>query len=194
MKEAESLEGAAVVALVQPSLATLNPSDALVARLDDPDTAESLNQILDHVDLLAVVVTGLSEFISRGDTITDSLADGVREAASLQKASGIDVGDLLSAAKQFGAAAPALLEALPKLLDTLPIFDRLLSSDIVDPKVIDLGSTIARAAVTGAASAEGTSVSGIRALLKALKDPDVARALGFVLSIAKSLGQQLPTR
>jgi hypothetical protein len=194
MKEAESLEGAAVVALVQPSLPTLNPSDALVARLDDPDTAESLNQILDHVDLLAVVVTGLSEFISRGDTITDSLADGVREAASLQKASGIDVGDLLSAAKQFGAAAPALLEALPKLLDTLPILDRLLSSDIVDPKVIDLGSTIARAAVTGAASAEGTSVSGIRALLKALKDPDVARALGFVLSIAKSLGQHLPTR
>jgi uncharacterized protein YjgD (DUF1641 family) len=34
-------------------------------------------------------------------------------------------------------------------------------------------------------------VTGIRALLRALKDDDVSRALGWVLAIAKNLGQEL---
>jgi hypothetical protein len=181
-------EGAVVVAMVQPAH---NPADALAARLDEPRTAESLNQILDHLDLLALLVTGLSGFVSRGDTIADSLADGVREFSVLEQGSGIDVGELLGAAKQLGAAAPALLEAVPKLLETLPLLDRLLSSGIADPAVIDLGSAVAQAAVAGAGQAYGSSITGIRGLLKALKDPDVSRAVGFVMSIAKSLGQQL---
>ncbi len=160
------------------------PGDALAARLDDPQTAESLNQILDHVDLLAVVVTGLSGLVSRGDTITDSLSDGMREFAGLEQS--FDVAGLLAAAKQFSDAAP-------KLLEMLPMLERLLSSDIVDPQVIDLGSAVARAAVTGAQQSQGASVRGVRALLRVLKDDDVSRAMGFVFSVAKALGQQLPT-
>jgi hypothetical protein len=179
-----------VVAMVQP-LAT-SPGDALAARLDDPHTAEALNQILDHVDLLAVIVSGLSGFVSRGDTIVDSLAGGVREISALEQGSGLNVGELLTSAKQFAAAAPALLDALPKLVEALPLLDRVLSSDIASPAVIELGSAVARAAVTGAEQAQGSSISGLRALLRALKDPDVSRALGFVMAIAKSLGQQLP--
>ena len=174
------------------------PGDALAARLDDPQTAESLNQILDHVDLLAVVVTGLSGLVSRGDTITDSLSDGMREFAGLEQS--FDVAGLLAAAKQFSDAAPKLLEMLPKLLEMLPkllemlpMLERLLSSDIVDPQVIDLGSAVARAAVTGAQQSQGASVRGVRALLRVLKDDDVSRAMGFVFSVAKALGQQLPT-
>lgn len=189
--DAVELEEAPMVAMVQP--VAVSPSEALAARLDDPGTAAALNAILDHVDLLAVVVAGLGEFVSRGDTITDSLAAGARELSQLEQGSGLDVGQLVNSAKELGAAAPALLDALPKLVAALPALEQLLGSGLADPQVIELGSAVARAAVTGAQNAQGTSVSGFRALLRALKDDDVARSLGFALSVAKALGQALET-
>jgi uncharacterized protein YjgD (DUF1641 family) len=59
--------------------------------------------------------------------------------------------------------------------------------------VSDWARLASRAVTTGAAQAKrgDIKVTGVVGLVRALKDPDVSRALGFVLSIAKALGKKL---
>jgi len=164
---------------------THDPIEGVIARLDEPTTVASLHQLIDHLDLLAVLVVGLDGLVSRGDTIADSLADGFNELRDADRPP-IDIAKLLAMTQQVADAAPALLEFLP-------VVERIASSDLGDPRLIDLAATVSRAAVRGANDAGNTSVSGIRSLLRMLKDEDVSRALGFVFSIAKALGQELRT-
>jgi uncharacterized protein YjgD (DUF1641 family) len=133
---------------VMPAAQQPDPAQALAERLAEPRTAAAINTLLDHADLLALLVSGLDGLVSRGDTITDSLADGVSE---------------------------------------------LLGSDLVDPKVIEIAALASRAVTTGAeqASRRDLRVTGVVGLARALRDPDVSRALGFALSIAKALGREL---
>ena len=162
-----------------------DPAEAVLARLDDPRVFDSLNQLLDHVDLLAVLVGGLDQMITRSDTISDSLAGAVDELRSVQSP-GLDVGKLLELGQRFATMAPSLL-------DKLPVLEQLLGSDLGDPRLIDLASMASRAAVRGTAQAqaEQAKVGGVRALLRVLKDDDVSRALGFLVTVAKALGQEL---
>lgn len=160
-----------------------DPIDGVIARLEDPRTAESLHQLIDHLDLLAVLVVGLDQLVGRGDTIADSIGAGLAELRSVQKPP-VDVAQLLAMGRQFTDAAPALL-------DFLPVVERIASSDLGDPRLTDLAATVARAAIRGSADGAAVPVSGIRSLLRMLKDEDVSRALGFVFGIAKALGQEL---
>lgn len=174
-----------MVSAVEPALAP-DPVEALVARLDDPAVADSLHSLLDHADLLAILLVGLNDLISRGDTITDSLAEAAGELRDAEQPAFVDVGQLVTAARRLGGMAPALV-------DQLAVFGTLLGSDLADPRVIDIAATASRAIVRGAEQAQATQakVSGVRALLHVLKDEDVSRALGFVVAIAKALGQEL---
>jgi hypothetical protein len=173
-----------------------DPAEALAERLSDPRVAASLTILLDHADLLAVLVTGLDALVSRGDTIADSLADGVAELRTAGEQTQADRAQLAGAARQLKALTPAVLDKLPlmeSLLNGLPVLESLVSSDLADPRLIGISGTVARAVVRGAEDAATAPVpaTGIRALLRALKDPNIARALGFVLSIAKALGKDL---
>ena len=186
------MTSASVIANARPA----DPAEALAERLSDPRVAASLNTLLDHADLLAILVTGLDALVSRGDTIADSLADGVAELRTTGKQTRADTAQLVSAARQLKALTPAVLDQLPlmeNLLNGLPVLESLVSSDLADPRLVEMAGTVARAVVQGAeqAAAAPAPATGIRALLRALKDPDVARALGFVLSIAKVLGKDL---
>lgn len=162
-----------------------DPIETVLARLDEPSIVDSLHQLIDHLDLLAILIVGLDGLVSRGDTIADSLADGFNELREADKPP-VDIAKLLAMGQQFADAAPALL-------DFLPVVERIASSDLGDPRLIDLAATVSRAAVRGAGEAQsgGTTVTGIRSLLRMLKDEDVSRALGFIFSIAKALGQDL---
>ncbi len=163
-----------------------DPATVLAQRLAEPRTAAALNTLLDHADLLAVLVTGLDALVSRSDTITDSLASGVSELRAAGEPTRASAAQLATTARQLSALAPPLL-------DKLPVLEALLGSDLADPKVIDVASTASRAVVAGAeqAQANDLKISGVRALLRALRDPDVSRALGFVFAIAKALGTEL---
>src|SRR4051794_30682548 len=106
-----------------------DPVAALVERLDDPVVAESLNTLLDHADLLAVLVSGLNGLVSRGDTITDSIADGVVELRSVAGGDGMpDLGTLL-------ATLQRLTTLVGPLGDILPTIEHLMTSDLADPRV-----------------------------------------------------------
>ena len=161
-------------------------ADALASRLAEPRTAAAVSTLLDHAELLALLVSGLDGLVSRSDTITDSLADGVSELRAVSEPARVNAAQLAATAKQFSALAPALLEKLP-------VLEALLGSDLADPKVIELASMASRAVIKGAAQADRSDlkVTGIVGLLRALKDPDVSRALAFVISITKALGKEL---
>lgn len=83
----------------------------------------------------------------------------------------------------------------PMMLEKMPVLENLLGSDLADPRTIDIAATASRAMIRGAEQAEATQarVNGVRDLLRVLKDDDVRRALGFLVSIAKALGQELKT-
>lgn len=169
-------------------------ADALAARLDDPETASALLSILDHADLLAVMVTGLSGLIARGDTISDSLADAVKELASASEGAmdGLDVGGMVSGAAQMAKALPRIAPGLSAAADS-GIVERLVAADVFGPEAVNTISVLARGLSRGAAldSASPQAVHGPLSMLKALRDDDVSRALNFFLSIAKAVGQEL---
>lgn len=145
------------------SEAVVDPLDSLAERLLDPKTADALNTLLDHVDLLATLVSGLNGLVSRGDIITESLGSGLAE---------------LRGSNGQGGGAVELLGAL---------------SSLTRPEVVSVLNAASQAVAEGSkqTAAERNKIGGIRGLLKAVKDPEVSRALGFVVSIAKAFGKQL---
>nr|7UTD_Q Chain Q, Type 2 [NiFe]-hydrogenase Huc membrane adapter subunit [Mycolicibacterium smegmatis MC2 155]7UTD_R Chain R, Type 2 [NiFe]-hydrogenase Huc membrane adapter subunit [Mycolicibacterium smegmatis MC2 155]7UTD_S Chain S, Type 2 [NiFe]-hydrogenase Huc membrane adapter subunit [Mycolicibacterium smegmatis MC2 155]7UTD_T Chain T, Type 2 [NiFe]-hydrogenase Huc membrane adapter subunit [Mycolicibacterium smegmatis MC2 155] len=60
-----------------------SPVDGIRRRLDDPQVAEALNSLLDHADLLAVLVKGLDGFVRRGDDIANNLTSAIGELKAL---------------------------------------------------------------------------------------------------------------
>jgi hypothetical protein len=57
-----------------------SPAEQLLERLNEPRTAEALNRLLDHADLLAYSASSLDGFVRRGEQITDNLRDSIAEA------------------------------------------------------------------------------------------------------------------
>lgn len=154
----------ASVSLISSTDRPEDPLDALAERLLDPKTANALNTLLDHADLLAVMVSGLDALARRGDTITESLASGVTELRTAQEAGNGEVGQLLLALRQ-----------------------------LTRPEVVDVVGAASQAIAAGSRQTAGdpARIGGIRGLLRAIKDPDVSRALGFAVSIAKAFGREI---
>ena len=68
---------------------------ALVERLEDPRVASGLQNLLDHVDLLAILVIGLDGFVGRSEIIGEALAEGVSDIrATLRRLKAPETGPL----------------------------------------------------------------------------------------------------
>lgn len=117
----------------------ITPQERLQARLADPETIDGLNRLLDRVDLMAFMLEAVDGFIRRGDTVVESIADGVREVRA-----SADLGD-----------ASALIDSLPALarsgaeiaeLTTRPAFHNLVHSGLLDrlgdPRTLKLLETL----------------------------------------------------
>lgn len=178
----------AKVAQLDATLVASDRLEALRQKLDDPGVAAALGELLDHADLLALLVSGLDGFIRRSETVSDSLVSGLGE---LRAGSGI-TADVIAGIDLAGLAAS--LATLSRLLvGAAPALERLTHSDLIAPDAVDVVSLAGRALADGHARAERdqVSVTGVRALLRLLKDPDVGRAIGFLGEVAKSLGREL---
>ncbi len=170
----------------------------VLQRLTDPETLVALNQLLDQLPLAAFLLDSLEGFIARGETIADNLADGVKELRSGE--SSFDPAQLTS-----------LLAALPKFREA---GEKLLNSDLMGeglPKVIDAGvsmvdsgmldkQVVAILGELGKKSAETYQevnakpiqpIGGMWATLKATKDPDVQKTMGFFFAFAKAFAKHL---
>lgn len=154
-------------------------SDQLRERLDDPAVAASLNVVLDNVASLAFIAEALDGFLTRGDTIMDTVAGGVH-----------DMRPLLDSLQSLRGPVAELQATGPQLLDA---GRALIASDMLSPTVLAVLGKLAQSLVQGseAATRNQTSVGGVFPALRALRDPDVAKGLGFLVEVARALGKNL---
>lgn len=177
----------------------LSPADQVRAKLDDPRVAASLNDLLDHADLLAILISGLDGLVRRSDVISENLtaaigelkgdANGASLSRSIPGIESLKSVDLAGLADSFATLSGKVIEATPTL-------NSLLGSSLTDPQAAEVLSQLA-AAVVEAKTATARSPQqprGIFGILKTAKDPDVARGLGFMLGVAKAFGRQLDNR
>lgn len=171
----------------------ISPADALRDRLDDPQVAQSLNNLLDHADLLAILVTGVAGFVRRGDEISDSLAAAVGElnlsslsSQSIPGAQSLKDVDLQGLASSLASLSGAVVGATPGL-------HTLLTSRLTDPEAAEVLALLGQALVEGkaAATADPGGPKGLFGLWRVTKDKDVQRGLGLMVQVARAFGRRL---
>lgn len=173
----------------------LNQSKVL-ERLTDASTLEALNTLLDQLPLVSFLMQALSEFMERGEVVADNLAEVVQE---------------LHLKEMDPAKVIKLMESLPKLQEA---GDKLLASDLLGEnlhKLMDAGTSVLKSGMldehvvnrlgelgkqTVSAYDEAISrptqpIGGLFAMLRAMKDPDVQKVLGFGLSFAKAFAKNI---
>ncbi|MEM9746199.1 MAG: DUF1641 domain-containing protein [Actinomycetota bacterium] len=154
--------------------------ERLLDRLDDPRTAHALHTLLDNAELVAVLVAGLDGLARKGEVIGDTIAEVLAEAKAAGRASGLDP---VHTTRQ-------LSTIIPTLADASPAINRILDSPIVEPEPIDILSETAAALVRGLKSAqENDARVGLRGLIRATRDPDIQRGLGFAVEVAREFGR-----
>ncbi|MCS6865904.1 MAG: DUF1641 domain-containing protein [Gemmataceae bacterium] len=103
--------------------ATLSPSQRLLQRLDDPQTAAALERLLDRLDWLAFVVEATDGFLRRGEQLTDNIHDALSE-----------VTQPLAATDSWAEQIPQLVTAVTKLAPVLtsPALTRLIEAGLLE--------------------------------------------------------------
>ncbi len=170
----------------------------VLERLTDPETLSTVNRLLDRLPLAAFMMEALEGFIGRGETIADNLSEAVNEIRSDN--SNIDLNEyttLLASLPKFKDAAEKLMasklmgEELPKVIEAGVT---MVDSGMMDKEVVailgDLGKKSAQT-YREVAAHPVEPVGGLWATLKATKDPDVQKSVGFFFAFAKAFAKHL---
>jgi hypothetical protein len=156
--------------------------ERLIERLGEPRTVAALNVLLDNVELLAVLVRGLDGLARKGDTISDTIAETIAEARGAGRATGLD---LRTTTHQLATLIPALADAAPAIT-------RLSQSAIVEDEAISVVGLTGTAMADAYSQAQAGDVRlGLRGLMRATRDPDVQRGLGFLVELGRVFGRSL---
>lgn len=168
----------------------VTPTEQLRSRLDDPEVAAALNQLLDHSDLLAFALEAVDGLLRRSEEIGGSVLEGLADVRTMAESTGqldalkeLKPADIASGIVTFSTALPKVVPAAMQVID----------SGILDAPVVDEIAKIGRGVAVGAekAAVDPIVVKGPLALVKALKDPDIQQALGYALCVAKQIGAEL---
>ncbi len=150
----------------------------LVERLTDPTTLAQLNQLLDRLEVADFALSSLNGFLSRGEQITDSLADVVGEMKRL---------DVHESARDL---VQLVTKDLPQMTEAA---NRMIRSGMLNPDVVgtlgEIGAVVATA--HHEAKQHPPEPVGLFGLLRAMRDPQIQAALAMGLHIAKRLGEHL---
>ncbi len=170
----------------------LSPADSLRERLDDPEVAASLNNLLDHADLLAILVTGLDEMIRRGDEISESLASAVDELKGAAKPGAIPGLESLRSV-DLQAVAASLASLSGALVNAAPALNTVLTSRLTDPEAAEVLAQLGQAVIDGkaAAKADPGGPKGVFGLWRLTRDKDIVRGMGFMIQVARAFGRRL---
>lgn len=181
-----------------PAAAPLPPADRL-----DADSVRGLKQLAGRADEIVFLLDMVGGLIRRGPEIADNVNEAVQEAREAVTHTGgmsFSPEDTAQAlAKLSTLATPENVDQLSVTVETLqetlsaPQVQSLLASSILDPQAIGAVSQLAEALVTSTHRAQSAppEPKGLFGLLSALRDPDVARAVGFFIEFAKAFGQQV---
>ncbi len=167
----------------------------LESRLSDPKVVNALATLLDHADLLAVLVEGLDLFLGRSQVIGDSLINGIRELRGPEGSppgESLDLTGMATAGIQLAALLPKATPGMVEAVESGAV-EKLLASGVVSAEALPQVELLARALVRGSEDFERQpiEVSGPLTLLRLFKDPEISRALSFFATVAKSVGREL---
>jgi uncharacterized protein YjgD (DUF1641 family) len=149
----------------------------LLDRLTAPETARALEAAMRAAEQLPAVVATATD-------VLDSLAARAQD-------SGVDLDERLRVLVRVAErlTAPEALETLEAAFDQLHGLRALLRSGVLDPAPV---AVVAKAGRALAEAGEGPVPSvGAFGALRAMGDPSVQRALGFLLSVARLFGGAL---
>ncbi len=150
----------------------------LLERLGDQATIDKLGALLERLDVALLALDSLDGFLRRSDEISQALSDDVDELRDSTKPT-------VLRAKEVLAAIPALVEA----------GETLVQSGMLERKTVSVLGTIGRSAAQSFDEAKAQKGApqhlGVFGLLRALRDPDIARAIDFALRVSKAYGQSL---
>lgn len=153
------------------------------------DPSALLNRLLERVEQVAAAVGRLEKTAAEVPNLAGIAADTFDDWAAGMVGQGID---LEKAARQGLHAALWLGQRVSEPeLERLGI---LLRSDVLDPHALATIGKLGRAMATcheGACDVPSPGRLGPVGLLRALSDPDVQRALAFVVQVARCFGSQL---
>ncbi|HXU46674.1 MAG TPA: hypothetical protein VN783_14195 [Thermoanaerobaculia bacterium] len=121
------------------SEASLTPQERLQKRLADPKTVESLNRLLDRLDIIVFLAEALEGFIRRAEVVADSVAQGVAE---LRRMGGDEGGaDLIGSLPKLARAGVRIADLMDR-----PEVGRLIDSGLLeklgDPKTLEALSAL----------------------------------------------------
>ncbi len=150
----------------------------LLERLGDEKTIESVKAVLERLELAAFTLEAIDGFLRRSDQISRALSE--------------DVDDLKVATEPDVMKVKEVLQALPPLIQA---GQTLVKSGMLEPSTVAVLGQIGHSAAQSFEEAKSAPANakplGIFGLMKALKDPDVNRAVDFALRLSKAYGQSL---
>ncbi|MDO5503931.1 MAG: DUF1641 domain-containing protein [Actinomycetia bacterium] len=174
-----------------------DPAAQLAERLSDPGVANSLNTLLDHVDLLALLVSGLDQLVARSDVIGDSLAAGLAELRGVSESAGagVDIAGIATSGGQLASVLPKLAPQLVAVVESGAVDKALATLEVSTealPQVEMLAETLQKG--TARFETDPVTVGGPVSLVRQLRDPEISTALSYLLTMAKTLGAELRRR
>ena len=154
-----------------------------------PDTvAASLQELNARLESLGDIIDALEPLVTllqQAPPLAAVLGDSFDELMRTARDGGVDVEQGLlngaGAALRFGAVMDA---------GKVRALEALLQSGVLDPAALQIIGGLGRALID-TASARPAPI-GVIGLLKALGDPDIQRALGFLMNFAARFGSRLP--
>lgn len=158
---------------------TMHVPPTLAAKLADPAVAASLASLLSHADLVALLVEGLDGLITRAEVIGDALIGGIQELKAT-----VDATD----ADRAGPSFAELLAAFRTLIDRAPAL-----AELATPELVRQLAVAGRGVEAGtvAFAEDPVQIKGVMSVPKLFKDPDIARAISYLATVAKALGREL---
>ena len=222
----------------QTTHAPTNGTARLEDRLNNPDTAQALNRLLDRLDTIEEAVDKLDAMMTQGPAMLAMMTDMADDVYREADAAGVDLDERLRLTLQLAErlTAPRTVEVLSQLMDRMDDLEQLielgeqapgfiammvdtfdslqqravdaghdpeqmvrrslsgitmlLESGALDPEAIDIVGK-AGDALADCRSQDETPEVGLFGLLRAMRDPDTRRALGFLTTFGKRFGKEL---
>ena len=179
----------------------------LATRLNEPETSAAIDSVLNHAGVLALAAESADGLLRRSDTIIESVAGGVRDVVGTDQAATVATFEQsLQVLAGLREALPTLVQILPRVTRSLPRlfdvaerlevilgspeFEALMSSGVFAPKTVGIVGEAGKALVeTYDEQVAKATPAGRLDLFRALGDPDIQRALGFMIEFAKRFGK-----
>jgi uncharacterized protein YjgD (DUF1641 family) len=170
-------------------------ASGLLDKLSQPDTIANLKLLLEKMELVVFFVSMVDGFLARSEVIADSVAETIGELRGADVATG-QWKSLLETGSSVANVAAKLahngdLDELPGLIESLAGLAR---SGMFDTGTIRVLAEVGQHA---AASYQETKKGpappplGPLGMLKAMSEPDVQRAMGFALAMARNYGKRI---